>query len=433
MASIKANNVIDLKRALHRDWSSASVSTRASSSGALSRASSSATISSEWDQDLDCEPFLHFEKQRQEHEVACKLSEQNVSSRRPFWKSSSYLHRLAIVAASVTVLSLAWSRYIKRSSRLPAKWGTGRLALLMSGLLVFAAKRLGLRGPNDIDDSPGTIPQRQVLACWHPHGLYVLSGIFFSTGLRNRNASMYGWVIAGASAVFQVPIFREFALYMNARAADKPVIDAALEVGKSVLLCPGGIHEQLESDPCQERVFFPPNLGFVRQALKHGVPLLPIYNFGENQLYDVPSWSRTLSKFLKKQLSIGFPVGIGRWGLPFVPKKQELSIRVGNLVEVGAAVADPAEERVVEVFRLYCAELQRLFQANKSALPREVAERGLQIIWREHDSTDLNSVAPVATVLAELAPVASHSADVRQRRHSFAQALKAPSLAYSRL
>merc|ERR1712050_665812 len=129
---------------------------------------------------------------------------------------------------------------------------------------------------------------------------------------------MYNWIVAGASACFQAPIFREFILLMNARVADKPVIDSALEAGRSVMLCPGGIHEQLESDPNHERIYFPPNLGFVRQAVQHGVPLLPVYCFGENQLYDVPDWSRRLSKWLKRNFQIGFPIGLGRYGIPFL-------------------------------------------------------------------------------------------------------------------
>merc|ERR1719420_1503518 len=98
------------------------------------------------------------------------------------------------------------------------------------------------------------------------------------------------------------------------------MIETLLSDGRTVCICPGGIHEQMSTDSTLERLFFPPNLGFIRQALKHGVPLMPLYTFGENQLYDVPDWSRKATQLLKKYTGAGIPLAIGKWGLPLVPK-----------------------------------------------------------------------------------------------------------------
>merc|ERR1712187_843060 len=95
-------------------------------------------------------------------------------------------------------------------------------------------------------------------------------------------------------------------------------IEMLLSDGRSVALYPGGIHEQMATDSTCERLYFPPNLGFVRTAMKHGVPLVPLYNFGENQLYNVPTWSRRVSQQLKR-FGVGFTFGVGRWNLPMLP------------------------------------------------------------------------------------------------------------------
>ena len=75
----------------------------------------------------------------------------------------------------------------------------------------------------------------------------------------------------------------------------------------------------MESLNCQERLYFPANLGFIRQAhlahsspwvtplfprlaIQHGVPLLPVYSFGENQLFRT-QWR---SKYLTPKMRFPF-------------------------------------------------------------------------------------------------------------------------------
>jgi hypothetical protein len=174
--------------------------------------------------------------------------------------------------------------------------------------------------------------------------------------------------ILAADIAFKVPVLRELFLCINARAANEAVIEDVFRGGGSVAVFPGGIHEQLRTDPNQEKLSFPPNLGFVRQAIKHGVPLVPLYNFGENQQF-------------------------GRWGLPFMPRFHPFQSRFGRMVEVGPADHNPSDARVRRVFIMYCAELRRLFDEFKdTALPSVVADRGLKIEWRGHETDDLSLI-----------------------------------------
>lgn len=307
----------------------------------------------------------------------------NIPRSRAFW------FMLAVAAYTM------WARYAGRIVRETRKWGSGRVTMLMAAALVAGARRLGVTAYNEVEakvEHLRPLVGRQVMACWHPHGMYVVTPFIFHSGLpRDKTSWIYGYFTAVAAAVFHVPFFREALMLVNARVADQTVIDSLLRSGKSVFLCPGGMYEQLATDPKQERAFFPPNLGFVRLALKHGVPLVPTYNFGENQLYDVPEWSRRFSAWLKDKFNVGIPLGIGRWGLPFVPKPNRINAIAGEHVEVGPPRSNPTEEEVWMIFRQYCINLQKLFHANCAAyLPEEVAARGLQMIWRGHESEDLS-------------------------------------------
>jgi len=165
--------------------------------------------------------------------------------------------RIAVTRA----LAVAWSRRVRRASRSPAKWGSGRLALGISSVMAAAFRWLGITARNDIlEKAPHVLALegRQVLACWHPHGLYTIAPlVFHSPHPRNKNSPIYSFATAVASVVFQVPIFRELLLLFDCRAADSKVIDGLLHSGRSVFVCPGGIHEQLETDPEQEQIFFP--------------------------------------------------------------------------------------------------------------------------------------------------------------------------------
>lgn len=306
------------------------------------------------------------------------------------WRRRLVWFVVAIAAYSV------WSRYAAQVVRRSSKWGSGRATMLMAAGLLAVARQLGVTAFNEVAEKSEHVRElarQQLICCWHPHGMYVVTPfIFHSSQPRDRNSLIYGYFTAVAAAVFQVPFFREALMLVNARIADQRTIDSLLAEGRSVFLCPGGIHEQLATDPCQERAFFPPNLGFVRLAIKHGVPLVPTYNFGENQLYDVPDWSRGFSAFLKRQFGVGIPLGIGRGGLPFVPKKGHITVRIGELVEVGPARSDPSEAEVLSVFRHYCAELSALFHAHKdTCLPPDIAARGLEMVWRGHEGVELLS------------------------------------------
>lgn len=71
------------------------------------------------------------------------------------------------------------------------------------------------------------------------------------------------------------------------------------------------------------------SIGFVRLALKHNVPLVPIFSFGEHRVLDNVHLPK-LQAYFKRYL--GFPVPFfpyGRFYLP-IPRRAKLTICVGQ-------------------------------------------------------------------------------------------------------
>ena len=163
----------------------------------------------------------------------------------------------------------------------------------------------------------------------------------------------------------------ELPVLLGCKLVDLPTVRALVAEGHSMKIFPGSVYQQPATECKQERCFFTPNLGFIRQAIRHGVPLQPIYIFAD--ICPAP-WQRLL-------------VAVKR---AFCAVDKQLLLAPGRSVEVGPMDANPSNKHVHEVFHRYCSELLRLFDEHKdAALPPEVAARGLQLVWCGHESEDV--------------------------------------------
>ena len=217
---------------------------------------------------------------------------------------------------------------------------------------------------------------------------------------------------AGATVLFFVPILRELLLLLGVRDASRanlqvcvnptpspnpnPIPDPnpnasranlqkLLREGYSVALCPGGIWEQVNADHREEKCYCQKGLGFVRLAMEAGVPLLPLYTFGEGQVYRTHTLGLGLRRWMAKTLRVGVPIITGPWGLPCVPLPTYAEHIMGKPIEVGPPNAKPTEAQMNEVYGRYEAEMHRLFKAHAARLlPPSVAAKGLRLEWLGH-------------------------------------------------
>jgi hypothetical protein len=117
--------------------------------------------------------------------------------------------------------------------------------------------------------------------------------------------------------------------------------------------------------------------GFLRLAVKHGVPVIPIYVFGATKMFkrlQLPVLER-LSLFFRVSLVVFF----GAWGLP-IPFRQRLLYVMGqpimppgggsggaNLDNTGTLAVAGMEQQVDDMHAQFCDELLRLFDRHKES------------------------------------------------------------------
>ncbi|KAG7280226.1 hypothetical protein CRUP_037587 [Coryphaenoides rupestris] len=107
-------------------------------------------------------------------------------------------------------------------------------------------------------------PSKNYILGVHPHGIMCAGGYTcFSTegcGFAEAFPGMRS-SLAVLSGLFRIPLFREY------------------------IMASGGAEESLSSAPGVHAVVMRQRKGFVRMALQYGADLVPVYSFGENELF----------------------------------------------------------------------------------------------------------------------------------------------------
>jgi len=235
-------------------------------------------------------------------------------------------------------------------------------------------------------------PAKRYMIVWHPHGFLAWSAMFF-LGEKAVLGHPHGceWFAVVAPALFRIPIVGEALLLMNGRRVDRKVVENLLGRGASIAVQPGGVREQLLTRDDQEQVVFPARLGFIRQAIKHGVDcLLPCYVFNETQLYRRLRGFEGISDWIYRRTGFGLPFVSARFGIPMaglLPRPTDIHVRWGRPVEVGPREQEPSDERIEELYARYLTELQDTFSRHsQECLSPELAARGLKVIRLEASS-----------------------------------------------
>mmetsp|Transcript_94107 Transcript_94107/g.269444 ORF Transcript_94107/g.269444 Transcript_94107/m.269444 type:complete len:113 (-) Transcript_94107:60-398(-) len=98
-------------------------------------------------------------------------------------------------------------------------------------------------------------------------------------------------------------------------------------------------------------------------AMRHGLPLVPVYVFGNTKIYkrvQLPSAVEALSNMLHVSL-------VAFWGRlgSLVPFQVPLTYAIGNAIDTGRPNLNPTEAQVDALHALFCAELKRIFDDHK--------------------------------------------------------------------
>jgi len=219
-------------------------------------------------------------------------------------------------------------------------------------------------------------PDKNYLMIYHPHGIITTGVILnFGTNAADFHEHFPGIRCTGTSLNFQfmLPLYREYVLALGFCSCSKQSIEHLLTsngLGNAVVLTVGGASEALDAHPGSFTLTLKHRKGFVRIAMRHGIPLVPMFGFGENDLYNQvanPPGSRlrTFQTFMMKWLTFSTPVIHGRGIVGILPFRRPVNVVVGGPLEV-AKVLSPTEDQVDQVHQQYVARLVSLFETYKS-------------------------------------------------------------------
>eukprot|EP00884_Botryococcus_braunii_P007200 jgi/Botrbrau1/16481/Bobra.0142s0075.1 len=170
------------------------------------------------------------------------------------------------------------------------------------------------------------------------------------------------------SISFYCPVVRHLWWWLGGRPADAATMHSLLSKGNSVLLCPGGVRECTYMKHGEEVAYVRSRTGFVRIALQHGAPIIPVFCFGQTRTF---SWVKPGPPVLPAPLveriarTIGFlPLLIwGVWGTP-LPHPVPMSMAIGAPIEV-PKLDNPSPEDVALYLGQYVGHLERLYKEFK--------------------------------------------------------------------
>uniref|UniRef100_A0A2K6GKK4 Acyltransferase n=1 Tax=Propithecus coquereli TaxID=379532 RepID=A0A2K6GKK4_PROCO len=223
--------------------------------------------------------------------------------------------------------------------------------------------------------------QNYVVGC-HPHGI-MSTGIFcnFSTegnGFSKHFPGLRIWQ-TGLNSLFWFPVYRDYLMSYGMCPVNRQSLDFVLsqpQLGQAVIITIGGAHEALYSIPGQHCLMLRDRKGFVRLALRHRASLLPVYSFGENDIFRFKafaegSWQYRCQVIFKKLLGFSPCIFWGRglflansWGL--LPFAVPITTVVGRPIPVPRHL-HPTTDEVDHYHAVYMKALEQLFEEHKES------------------------------------------------------------------
>lgn len=249
-------------------------------------------------------------------------------------------------------------------------------------LLRIMRKHLSLRfapPPKKLVEAEGK-PDAQFLIAVFPHGVASDFRIAMDGMMHEVFPNVHDKVVVlTASVLFAIPLIRELALSTGCVDARKSVAEKAIGMRRSILVLPGGEAEQIRTIYQRERVYLKRRKGFIKLALKHGIPVVPSYLFGVNDYYYTSSILFQPRLWLQKSMGICIPMAVGLYGSIFCPFSVPTTVVYGEPLSFKVKdKTSPTSDELDVAHDQFCTALKHLFDQHKKEYG--YGERELEIM-----------------------------------------------------
>jgi len=227
---------------------------------------------------------------------------------------------------------------------------------------------------------------------YHPHGIIGMGAICtFATEATGFSQAFPGIKphLLTLSTNFQIPIYRDILLALGICSVSKKSCSNILKAGPgyAITIVVGGAAESLSARPGTADLTLRRRLGFIKVAIQHGADLVPVFSFGENDIYQqMPNEKGTTVYALQKKFQsvFGFTLplfhgrGLLNYNLGLMPYRRRIVSVIGNPVHVIQS-DKPTLEEIMSTQKLYIEELTRIWNTYKDEFAK-ARTRELNII-----------------------------------------------------
>lgn len=220
-------------------------------------------------------------------------------------------------------------------------------------------------------------PEKNYILGVHPHGILTLStAVTFSSDANHVEQLFPGMRFHTMTLVdmFQLPVAREVCLAGGACSVTKESFEVLLTKsgkGNVLAMVPGGVAEALVANAGSCDLILAKRKGFIRMALKHGADLVPVFSFGETEVYHqctgpVARWIQNqIKRFTRFVPPIFFGRGVFQYNYGLLPHRRPITLVVGSPIEVEKSLGEPSAEAVDDLHKKYVDSLTKLYETNK--------------------------------------------------------------------
>ncbi|KAL5236281.1 hypothetical protein ACI65C_003691 [Semiaphis heraclei] len=184
---------------------------------------------------------------------------------------------------------------------------------------------------------------------------------------------------------FIMPFTREIGIGLGLQESSEESLVNLLDnkKGKVAVLMVGGVSEAFKSFPGPYHLILKKRKGFIRVALQTGASLVPVFSFGETNVYGLGEaepnsfWEKVL-KFIKWKSGNKVPVGRGffQYSFGIVPRRHPIVTVVGKPIDV-PKIAKPQKEDIEKYHHIFIDELTKLFEEHKTKYSKHPDEMEL--------------------------------------------------------
>ncbi|XP_044756826.1 2-acylglycerol O-acyltransferase 1-like isoform X2 [Coccinella septempunctata] len=235
---------------------------------------------------------------------------------------------------------------------------------------------------------------RNYLFCYFPHGL-LSHGATMAFGSEHAgvdkcfpNHAIYGHTL---SFTFSLPFIRELVFGIGGLPSSRECIDYI--VGKSgggniSCLVVGGAEESFYCEAGVHKIVLKKRKGFIKIALRNGCPLVPVYGFGENEIFGQYKFKGgtfmwKFQRFFKRVTGCAFIIvkgrGVFQYSFGILPHRRPITVVVGEPIDV-EKTENPTQEQIDNLHQLFEKKLVELFESQKKHYLKEYENAHLEII-----------------------------------------------------